>query len=131
MLKAYFILKNQFLKLFGYCFCLLILSACSSSNSPAPSHSSLKGEYIFRNHDEALVQVEPMTPQKKIPYPWEEEHSNQYTKITKDFFRCKGSSLNPSILSLGKKRLPAIMIAAVRRSTAFLCATARNSSIPS
>lgn len=69
------------------------IGGCSSSSS---SPSSLpKGEYIFRRHDESLVQVELMTPLKRTPYPWEEDRQSHYPKITKDFFRCKGSHLNP------------------------------------
>ena len=71
------------------------LTGCSSSSSPSPSSGPLKGEYLYRRHDDALVQVEPMALQKRAAYPWEEERSSQYPKITKDFFRCKGSSLNP------------------------------------
>ena len=73
------------------------LQGCSNSSSSA-TPSPIKGEYIFRRHDESLVQVEPLIAQKRVPYPWEEENHCCYPKITKDFFRCKGSSLNPPIL---------------------------------
>lgn len=85
--------------------CLLTLSGCSSSSSPSPSGNPLKGEYIFRKHDEALVQAEPMVPLKRAPYPWEEDHSSNYPKLTKDFFRCKGSSLNPAHLVTKEKEI--------------------------
>lgn len=71
------------------------LQGCSNSSPSLPSSSPIKGEYIFRRHDESLVQVEPMTPLQRVAYPWEEERHSHYPKITKDFFRCKGSSLNP------------------------------------
>jgi uncharacterized protein (DUF779 family) len=70
----------------------LLLGGCSNSSSPS---SPPKGEYIFRRHDELLVQIEPMVPLKRASYPWEEEWQCNYPKITKDFFRCQGSSLNP------------------------------------
>lgn len=74
----------------------MLLQGCSNSSSSLPSSSQpLKGEYIFRRHDEALVQIEPMVPLKRLAYPWEEDRGGHYPKITKDFFRCQGSSLNP------------------------------------
>ncbi|MBS0272791.1 MAG: DUF882 domain-containing protein [Proteobacteria bacterium] len=71
----------------------LLLGGCSSS--PSPPSNPPKGEYLFRRHDEQLVQIEPMTPFKRASYPWEEDWQCNYPKITKDFFRCQGSSLNP------------------------------------
>jgi hypothetical protein len=72
-----------------------LVQGCSNPPSSVPPHSPLKGEYIFRRHDESLVQAQPMVPLKRAPYPWEEDRHCSYPKITKDFFRCKGSSLNP------------------------------------
>ncbi len=74
----------------------LLLGGCSSSAS-SPSNPP-KGEYLFRRHDEQLVQVEPMAPLKRASYPWEAEWHCNSPKITKDFFRCQGSSLNPAHL---------------------------------
>src|SRR4051812_27330602 len=72
----------------------LFLQGCSSSSSPSSS-SLPKGEYLFRRYDESLVQVESMAAIKRKSYPWEEDWQCCYPKITKDFFRCRGSSLNP------------------------------------
>jgi hypothetical protein len=71
----------------------LLLGGCSSSSSS--SSNSSKGEYLFRHHDEMFVQVEEITTQKRPPYPWEGDWQCHYPKITKDFFRCQGSHLNP------------------------------------
>jgi hypothetical protein len=81
------------------------LQGCSSSSSSLPSSSPLRGEYIFRHHDESLVQVEPMVSLKRAAYPWEEDRHCSYPKITKDFFRCKGSSLNPVHLVQKEKEI--------------------------
>lgn len=81
----------------------LFISGCSNSSSP-PS-SLPKGEYIFRHHDEMFVQIEPMTPFKRKPYPWEDDRQSHYPKITKDFFRCRGSSLNPVHLAQKGKEI--------------------------
>lgn len=47
------------------------LQGCSNSTPSTPSNSP-KGEYIFRRHDEKLVEIEPMKPVKRDPYPWDE-----------------------------------------------------------
>ena len=79
--------------------CLLLIAffvtGCSSSSSSSPPNSPLKGEYLYRHQNDPVVQIEPMALQKRASYPWEEERSSEYPKITKDFFRCKGSGLNP------------------------------------
>lgn len=81
----------------------LFLVGCSS---PSPTSSSSKGEYIFRLHDESFVQVEPINILKRTAYPWEENWQCHYPKITKDFFRCRGSSLNPArIIQKGKETI--------------------------
>lgn len=77
-------------------FLLLILAGCSSKPTPPTSSStSIKGEYIYRNHNDVQFQVEPMAPLKRGEYPWEEGKGGSFPKITKDFFRCKGCNLNP------------------------------------
>lgn len=83
----------------------LLLSGCSSSSSSMPSSNRPKGEYIFRYHNESLVQVDPMISLKRELYPWEEDWHCHYPKITKDFFRCQGSSLNPVHLLQKEKEI--------------------------
>lgn len=73
----------------------VFLSGCSSSEDAEREKARMQnaiGEYIYRNHNEYLFKLEP--PIKSTPslYPWENHSSNQ---ITKEYFRCKGSSLNP------------------------------------
>ena len=65
---------------------------CSESENKA---NIPKGEYIYRLHDEYLF-ISP-APEKKgiLKYPWEDDVANNLPKITKEFFRCKGSHLNP------------------------------------
>lgn len=74
--------------------CTVFLAlGCSSSEDRR--ESSVKGEYIYRLHRESLFTPDP--PQKKSPeaYPWEEGMISHLPKITKEYFRCNGSSLNP------------------------------------
>lgn len=82
----------------------IFFTGCSNSSSSAPPNPP-KGEYLFRYHDELLVQVEPMVPLKRVAYPWEENWQCSYPKITKDFFRCQGSSLNPVYLVQKEKEI--------------------------
>lgn len=77
---------------------ILGISLAGCSSSPSPIIPSIKGEYIIRYDAESLFKIEPMTEVKRTPYPWEEEQHCCYPKITKDFFRCRGSSLNPPVI---------------------------------
>lgn len=88
---------------------ILTTSACSSlEESPEERMSRVnqKGEYIYRHHDEFLFTTKP--PEKKVPepYPWEIGNSGKYPKITKEFFRCKGSTLNPVHVVQNKGKEP-------------------------
>lgn len=78
-----------------YAFLILILaSSCSSSDEAESDRARLQnatGEYIYRNHNEYLFKLEPPIKIQSFHYPWESHSSNH---ITKDYFRCKGSSLN-------------------------------------
>lgn len=76
-------------------FLFLLSSGCSSDVLDNPSNHS-KGEYIYRRHDEQLFFVEPPKYIERALYPWEEKNHGAYPKITKDFFRCKGSVLHPA-----------------------------------
>lgn len=52
------------------------------------------GEYLYRFNNEFTV-IPPMEKIDKTPYPWEEQEAGSFPKITKEFFRCLGNSLNP------------------------------------
>ncbi len=82
--------------------CLLLLCSCSSPDEPPAHHES--GEYIYRNHNEYLFNPLPPEKVKLEPYPWEKDLVANLPKITKEFFRCKGSSLNPDrVIGTGEK----------------------------
>lgn len=91
-------------------FCLifgLFIQGCSDSSSPPQSSHALKGEFIFRRHNEMFEQIEPMKPQKRGAYPWEEEKQGSHPRITKYFFRCRGCILNPvHITKKGNETVP-------------------------
>lgn len=76
----------------------LLFSSCSSSEETENDRARLQnatGEYIYRNHNEYLFKLGFPSKSHPDPYPWESHSSNQ---ITKDYFRCKGSSLNPPLV---------------------------------
>lgn len=55
-----------------------------------------KGEPIYRNQADIFYPISPLTHTPRAPYPWESE--TNLPRITKDFFRCRGSPLNPPIM---------------------------------
>lgn len=86
---------------------LLFLVSCSSGDSKGFSYQppNLKGEYIYRHHDDHFFQVEPPKLVEQEPYVWDKGTVAGYPKLTKDFFRCKGSILNPVRLVQKEKEL--------------------------
>ncbi len=53
-------------------------------------------EPIYRSHNETSYSIDPLQHTPRSLYPWESE--TNLPKITKEFFRCKGSPLNPVII---------------------------------
>lgn len=82
-------------------FLLLLLISCSQDDF-SRLKGEVKGEYIYREEGEYLFKPEPVQTLVREAYPWEDESMNsgvkgtRFPKITKEFFRCKGSTLNPS-----------------------------------
>lgn len=62
-----------------------------------------QGEYIYRNHDDFLFTIPQQTKASPPSYPWDSDLNSKYSKITKEFFRCKGSHINPVRTVTGKK----------------------------
>jgi hypothetical protein len=54
-----------------------------------------KAEYVVRLSDQVTV-VPPMEPVAAPLYSWDRVKKGQLDPITKEYFRCKGSSTNPS-----------------------------------
>jgi hypothetical protein len=75
----------------------LILSGCSSPDETDPTQLKLrnqKGEYIFRQNDELLFPIGQPEIAPPLTYPWNAQPNENFNKITKEYFRCKGSPLN-------------------------------------
>jgi hypothetical protein len=68
----------------------LCLTGCKDSNEP-------EVEYIYRLDDQQHIDLalKPKTPE---PYPWQGSGLSKTYPITKEYFRCKGSSLSPQIV---------------------------------
>lgn len=79
-------------------FYLLFLTSCSTdeNNQTPATPTQIKGEYLYRHHDEQLFRPEPLQLDTRPPYPWENDKQSNHPKITKEFFRCKGNTLNPA-----------------------------------
>ncbi len=89
-----------------YCWLPLVLSmmSCSSDQPKNTFKPCVKGEYIYRLQRESFYTLEPLQKIQPIPYPWEKEKSGHLANLTKAYFRCKGSSINPlrSVLLKGE-----------------------------
>jgi hypothetical protein len=87
----------HFLTLLFYILVALTFS-CSSSDSVEETPSQQRyeqREFVYRLHNDTFAKVPPGSSQTPEPYPWDKNHVGRHLKITKDFFRCRGSNLNP------------------------------------
>lgn len=73
----------------------LVLFLASCSDNPDSDASPDRGEYITRTHDSFAYIPPHAEPLERAPYPWEKPLVGNHPPITKEHFRCKGSSLNP------------------------------------
>lgn len=76
----------------------LLLTSCSGmeeSEKDKVRERNRSGEYVYRLHDKRIFESSAPYNRIKEKYPWERSYVGQQPKITKEFFRCNGSSLNP------------------------------------
>lgn len=77
---------------------LVVLLGCSGmeqSERQQLRRQNAKGEFIYRNSDERRYTLFALEPQTREKYPWELAYAGKHPKLNKEFFRCKGSALNP------------------------------------
>lgn len=79
---------------------LLFIFCFVSCQSPSPKKifrqkNSIKGEYIYRSEADSLFTPPPPLKNPPLIYPWEDRFAKKIPMITKEYFRCKGSTLNP------------------------------------
>jgi hypothetical protein len=72
----------------------LLVTGCSPSENNSKKYGNQKGEYVYRKQEEVLFipSAEYIPPTN---YFWNKEQIGHLPKISKEYFRCKGSSLNP------------------------------------
>lgn len=68
-----------------------MLIGCQDKSSESKRQ---KGEYVTRNHDQK-TEIPPPLARESKPYFWEKNPHKGIAEITKEYFRCKGHSLNP------------------------------------
>lgn len=79
-----------------YIFLILLMISCQtpdiSKNSTLKKKNQVR-EFISREDDRSKIEIPSMEMILPTIYPWEK--GNSLPKITKEYFRCKGSSLSP------------------------------------
>ena len=72
-----------------------VISSWSNVEEKKLRQQNQKSEFIYRYFNEQYYSKESPCIRKEKKYPWEESFVGKNPRITKEFFRCKGSSLNP------------------------------------
>jgi hypothetical protein len=84
----------------------ILLSSCSSPEETEKERMrrlNQKGEYLYRSErDAVLFNIPTPTKVTRAAYPWEAGMNETHSRITKEFFRCKGSQINPVRTVKGK-----------------------------
>lgn len=83
----------------GFFFLFLVFScSCPERSKKAEiKKKNAKAEYILRHENAYFFPIFTPSTRERELYPWEEGTSENLQKITKDFFRCRGSSLHVPI----------------------------------
>lgn len=92
--------KNRYTSLLLLLSLAIALAGCSSGDDSDARQIKLrnqKGEYIYRHDNETLFAIGQPEKAPAPTYPWDANTQGNFNKITKEYFRCKGSSLNPPI----------------------------------
>lgn len=84
---------------------LLAINGCVSQPKKKPATLS-RVERLTRRHQETICACPDPVLIKRENYPWEEGTKGIHPRLTKEFFRCKGSSLNPvHVVQRGKEEV--------------------------
>ena len=79
------------------CFILLLTFSCTKSEKAKEKEIKKKNvvvEYILRHHNTYFFPIFIPNTRVREPYSWEEGTTENLQRITKEYFRCKGSKLN-------------------------------------
>ncbi len=78
---------------------LLIFVSCSgmqNSEEAKRKQQNAKGEFIYRRQNEIVYTIPTVEYRTREQYPWEEAYIGAFPRITKEWFRCKGSNAHPA-----------------------------------
>jgi Bacterial protein of unknown function (DUF882) len=87
------------------CCLAFFLSACSGleqSHQAKVREVNAQKEAIYRNDTDENYVIETPVPRVREAYPWESSAEAKFPRITKEFFRCKGSCLHPPLYKEGE-----------------------------
>jgi len=73
---------------------MLALTACEKKKK----QGQVEAAYIYRKSDESFYTPGARKAVEPPSYAWDNRYVGDHFRITKEFFRCKGSSANPMIL---------------------------------
>lgn len=68
---------------------LLLFSSCSKEEAP-----EIELDLVYLESQHKISLLPPLQLQAKPIYPWNRQGGSQFPIISKEFFRCKGSSMN-------------------------------------
>jgi hypothetical protein len=88
---------------FFFLFCFVGCTTLEEAHKQKVKEINQVKESIERKEGEAFFTILPPKVKEHRPYPWEERYIGSIRKITKEFFRCKGSSSNPPEIVTGKE----------------------------
>ncbi len=89
----------------------LLTVSCRGTGLRESEYKKIKRKNSYRevltryDEEKLLPAAEDIQRGERRLYPWEEASGSPYPKITKDFFRCRGSSRNDSYMLRGKERI--------------------------
>lgn len=78
-----------------FLFCLTLLASCSSGDESSRRNNQL-ASYIDRHYDESIFVATLPVWQASERYPWDSGEHRRYSRITKEFFRCRGCATHPT-----------------------------------
>ncbi|MBS3905286.1 MAG: DUF882 domain-containing protein [Simkania sp.] len=95
--------RSIFFILFLFCRC----SGIQHSEQDKLRQQNAKGEFIYRRSNEIVYEIPPIEPRIRDLYPWEQSYIGSIPKITKEWFRCKGTSGNAPKIEEKQQGAPA------------------------
>ena len=98
-----FSLCPLWLKLFIIILMSIGCSRMDQSENERVRKCNEKKETIYRLEHERIFSEVESREKKREKYPWEELYMGMHSKINKEYFRCKGSDINPPIRGEGGK----------------------------